>query len=78
MQALVSVSTIGKFDNRTDEQLAETVKRELSQWFGAVEVQGWRHLRTYRIPFAQPNQVRSLGWTLCPQLLSQCSELLLI
>ena len=33
------------------------VRREAGEWFGAAEVEGWRHLRTYRIPFAQPNQV---------------------
>ena len=30
--------------------------QELSEWFGAEEVARWRHLCTYRIPFAQPNQ----------------------
>ena len=39
----------------TGEKLVETVRGELRAWFGA-EVDGWRHLRTYEIPFAQPNQ----------------------
>lgn len=55
-QTLVSVSTLGTLPDVSDEQLQETVKKELSEWFGAGEVATWRHLQTYRIPFAQPNQ----------------------
>ena len=40
----------------SDQQLIAAVKSELSQWFGAAEVDSWEHLRTYEIPFAQPNQ----------------------
>lgn len=41
-----------------DDRIASTpqVLAELSAWFGAGETAGWRHLRTYRIPFAQPAQ----------------------
>ena len=56
VQALVSVSTIGTLDSMGEEELVAGVKSELSAWFGAGEVAAWRHLRTYRIPFAQPNQ----------------------
>eukprot|EP00878_Enallax_costatus_P001897 GHUV01002057.1.p1 GENE.GHUV01002057.1~~GHUV01002057.1.p1 ORF type:complete len:492 (+),score=106.65 GHUV01002057.1:377-1852(+) len=55
-QTLVSVSTIGTSPDMSDQQLIATVKSELLQWFGAAEVDSWEHLRTYRIPFAQPNQ----------------------
>ena len=34
----------------------QAVKSHLSEWFGADEVRTWEHLRTYRIPFAQPGQ----------------------
>ena len=55
-KALVSVSLIGSFEDRSDEDLAAEVIRELSGWFGESLVKSWRHLRTYRIEFAQPNQ----------------------
>lgn len=57
-QALVSVSTIGMQPELSDAQLADTVKAELASWFAAGEVATWQLLRIYRIPFAQPNQVR--------------------
>ena len=53
--ALASVSLIGVPASPTGDALVETVRGELRAWFGA-EVDGWRHLRTYEIPFAQPNQ----------------------
>lgn len=56
-QTLVSVSTVGTFDNLSDAALEAEVRKQLSTWFGAKEVDSWSHLRTYRIPFAQPNQV---------------------
>jgi hypothetical protein len=56
LQTLVSVSTIGTQPDLSEQQLIDAVKQELSQWFGAQQVSSWRHLRTYRIPFAQPNQ----------------------
>jgi phytoene dehydrogenase-like protein len=55
-KSLISVSVIGTRDNLTEEQLQQQVKEELSSWFGAAAVQSWKHLKTYRIPFAQPNQ----------------------
>ncbi|GAB2284762.1 hypothetical protein Dimus_019216 [Dionaea muscipula] len=55
-KALVSVSLIGLFDAVSDLDLRALVIEELSSWFGAPMVRSWRHLRTYRIPFAQPNQ----------------------
>ena len=56
-QALVSVSVIGACEEVSDDSLAEAVKRELSEWFGAEETDSWELIRTYRIPFAQPPQV---------------------
>lgn len=55
-KALISVSLIGLYDDVSDEELASRVIRELSGWFGESVVKEWRHLRTYRIRFAQPNQ----------------------
>jgi predicted NAD/FAD-dependent oxidoreductase len=40
----------------TDDSVAEsTVRRELTEWFGPV-VDEWRHLKTYRIVHALPDQ----------------------
>ncbi|CAA7044408.1 unnamed protein product [Microthlaspi erraticum] len=55
-KALVSVSLIGLFEDRSDEDLAAEVVKELSGWFGEASVTSWRHLKTYRIKYAQPNQ----------------------
>lgn len=55
-QALASVSAIGTQEQMDDAQLEAAVRRELGAWFGADAVSSWRHLRTYRIPFAQPCQ----------------------
>lgn len=55
-KVLVSVSLIGKFEGVRDEDLTAEVVREMSDWFGESTVEGWKHLRTYRIGFAQPNQ----------------------
>ncbi len=49
------MSTIGAFEGRSDESLAEEVKTELQAWFGD-SVAEWKLLRNYRIPYAQPNQ----------------------
>ncbi|PSC76748.1 Amine oxidase family [Micractinium conductrix] len=55
-QTLVSVSTIGTLPELSEGELVAAVKAELGGWFGAGEVAGWQHLKTYRIPFAQPGQ----------------------
>lgn len=52
----MSVSTIGTQPQLSDEQLITAVKQQLAAWFGQDQVDTWTHLRTYRIPFAQPNQ----------------------
>jgi phytoene dehydrogenase-like protein len=53
-QHLISVVVIGhrSADNATAEA---TVRREMTEWFGA-EVGDWRHLKTYRIVHALPDQ----------------------
>ncbi len=56
-QTLVSVAVVGSRPEMSDEQLAAKVVDQLRGWWGP-QVDAWRHLRTYRIPFAQPNQVR--------------------
>ncbi|KAL2343768.1 hypothetical protein Fmac_005053 [Flemingia macrophylla] len=55
-RALVSVSLIGLFEGVSDDELVGKVVEELSGWFGPEIVGEWKHLRTYRIGFAQPNQ----------------------
>lgn len=55
-KVLVSVSLIGLYGDASDEDLTGEVVKELSGWFGVSMVGSWRHLRTYRVEFAQPNQ----------------------
>ena len=52
--ALVSASVLG-IPLLDDAGLETAVRTQLARWFGA-RVARWRHLRTYRIPFAQPEQ----------------------
>jgi phytoene dehydrogenase-like protein len=53
-QALISVVVIGNLS--VDDATAEAVVRqELTDWFGAA-VGNWRHLKTYRIAHALPEQ----------------------
>ena len=56
-QTLVSASTVGTLDELSDAALEAEVRRQLGGWFGAGQVQAWKLIRIYRIPFAQPNQV---------------------
>lgn len=51
--ALVSASVLPAHDAGTG--LEDAVRAQLRGWFGA-QVDAWRHLRTYRIPHAQPGQ----------------------
>ncbi|KAK7319391.1 hypothetical protein RJT34_04112 [Clitoria ternatea] len=55
-KSLVSVSLIGLFEGVSDDELAGRVVEELCGWFGEKTVREWKHLRNYRIEFAQPNQ----------------------
>lgn len=53
-RSLVSVSVLGS-PPRPDEALEADVRDQLTGWFGPA-VAGWRHLRTYRIFHALPDQ----------------------
>lgn len=52
--SLMAVTTVG-ISNLVDDQLIPAIRQQLRSWFGGA-VDGWRHLRTYRIPYAQPDQ----------------------
>lgn len=54
-KSLISVSVLGD-PSYDDATLIETVRKQLVNWFGN-QVTGWRHLRTYRIRHALPNQI---------------------
>lgn len=54
-QALLSVSTIGAHSSLSDTELDSKVRPELRAWFGPA-ADAYELLRTYHIPFAQPNQ----------------------
>jgi len=52
--ALVSATVLGN-PGLDDAALEAAVRAQMAAWFGAP-VRRWRHLRTYRISFAQPEQ----------------------
>jgi phytoene dehydrogenase-like protein len=52
--ALVASTVLG-IPPLDDPELESAVREQLAGWFGAA-VRGWRHLRTYRIPNALPDQ----------------------
>ena len=53
-KALVSISVLGN-PTGDDAELERRVRRQLRMWFGEA-AQRWAHLRTYRIPYALPDQ----------------------
>lgn len=53
-RSLLSVSTIGQTET-VGTELLTTVRTQLVEWFGK-RAENWRHLRTYQIPYALPNQ----------------------
>jgi phytoene dehydrogenase-like protein len=53
-QSLVAASVIG-LPEEDDEALERQARAQLGRWFGR-DVEGWRLLRTMRIPWAQPDQ----------------------
>ncbi len=53
-KSLLCVSTIGLTEITGSDLLAK-VREQLIDWFGQM-AESWRHLRTYRIPYALPNQ----------------------
>ncbi len=50
-RALVSAACPGTWGDDVEAE----VRRQLRGWFGPT-VDGWQHLRTYRIPYGQPDQ----------------------
>ncbi|XP_031491436.1 uncharacterized protein LOC116258428 [Nymphaea colorata] len=60
-KTLVSATLVGGYDQYQDEELEEMVRKELGGWFGSSTVGSWKHLRTYRIGFAQPDQRPPIG-----------------
>jgi phytoene dehydrogenase-like protein len=52
---LISATVLGA-PAESDAGLEARVRHQLAGWFGAAPVARWRHLRTYRIPFAQFDQ----------------------
>jgi phytoene dehydrogenase-like protein len=57
-QHLISVVVIGHMD-ADDESLERVVRKELTGWFGPP-VGGWRHLKSYHIQHALPEQPPSM------------------
>ena len=51
-QSLISVTVLDAPEN--NNELLRDVQIQLAEWFGSVVVH-WKHLRTYRIPYALPN-----------------------
>lgn len=58
--SLASVTLVG-IPTDDDAALERAARVQLSGWFGAAHVATWRHLRTYRVPYAQPPQLPAGG-----------------
>lgn len=54
-QSLVSVSVIDAETGGSDDNLEQSVRQQLKDWYGD-DVSSWRHLRTYRIHNALPQK----------------------
>jgi phytoene dehydrogenase-like protein len=54
-KSLVSVTVLGT-QQLTDQQLGGFIIAQMKNWFGTV-ASSWRHLKSYRIPHAQPQQL---------------------
>ncbi|MGI9175200.1 MAG: FAD-dependent oxidoreductase, partial [Rhodothermales bacterium] len=52
--SLVSISVVGS-PEQGDDEVERQVRRQLVTWYGAA-AETWQHLRTYRIPYALPDQ----------------------
>ena len=53
-KSLISATVLGT-QQLTDQQLSGFVIAQMKNWFGKV-ASSWRHLKSYRIPHAQPQQ----------------------
>ncbi|KAI5056812.1 hypothetical protein GOP47_0028883 [Adiantum capillus-veneris] len=69
-KALVSVSLVGFYENKTDDELEDAARTELGEWFGKGMVDAWKHLRTYRIKLAQPDQTPPTDLLKDPRILA--------
>jgi protoporphyrinogen oxidase len=63
-KSLASVVVLGNPD-KGDAALVRRVQDQLTDWFGA-EVRRWRHLKTYRILHALPDQSPPTANPVCP------------
>ncbi len=54
-RSLISTTVLG-IPTVNDAELDGEVRAQLARWYGAGTVASWRHLRTYRIPWGQPDQ----------------------
>ena len=52
---LISATVLG-LPREGDRELEGQAREQLGGWFGAGAVAAWRHVRTYRIPYAQFDQ----------------------
>lgn len=53
-QSLIS-ATILEGENPDESALQSQVRQQMTSWFGET-VTAWNHLKTYRIPYALPDQ----------------------
>ena len=54
-QALISAVVVGT-PGASDADLEQSVRAQMREWYGDDEIRSWRHLRTYRIRWAQFDQ----------------------
>ena len=54
-QHLIAAVVVGA-PASSDADLERAVREQLAGWYGAPTVAVWRHLRTYRVPWAQFDQ----------------------
>lgn len=53
---LISTTIVGDELLKSDEELEEAVRQQMSRWFGKEEVSEWIFLKSYRIPHSQTPQ----------------------
>ncbi len=53
-KSLIAAVVVGDAEMR-DSELELAIRKEMGEWYGK-QVAGWKHLRTYRINYALPNQ----------------------
>jgi predicted NAD/FAD-dependent oxidoreductase len=54
-KSLISTVVVGT-PGSSDAELEGAVRAQMQQWYGVDATQSWRHLRTYRIRWAQFDQ----------------------